>query len=494
MSADWPYGGPDLGYGGAPAPATDLYGDVSLPTRSNPLVPPTSPRPGPDRSKRRRRLLVGSGVGLALAGLVVVAWPAPGPPPGAHPTPGASPSGSASISSPGGVGIPDEEVAALFARRSAAVHTGSLTTWLADVDPANKALVAHQTQLFAGLRALPLVSYDVQVARSDYYVPAAYEAGATRYRSPGLRVVYQLRGYDPAPVARAYAPILAEHAGHVLIEGEQTAQVDPTSELEPWDSGPIAVASGKHALVIVSPVDKRRLPALVARADAAVGWVSAMWPKVGSGHPVVYALRDRAVIARYVVRDTTASDFDAVTVAAYDPAKDLPVVGSRVLFNPKFVTPASSADLLDDTLRHEFTHVAHFNDSKKGTPTWVVEGIAEYTSFRGHRADQRVSNDIGKAARAGKLPKTLPRSTSFYSDARGIHYGISWLAVEYFSETYGESKVRRLYTGLAAIASPRDSKAALTAEDAVFVRVAGVSEAGYVRKLNAWVAQVLRTL
>ena len=445
--------------------------------------------------KRKRRLVVGCGVGLALVAVAVVAWPRAGTSPIGHQT--SVPGASASSSSSSGdlVGIDDASILALFAHRSAALKAGSLAGWLADVDPSKKALVAQQRQQFAGLRALPLVSYVVKAGTSeqhDQYVPLADQAGATRTRSPGLQVVYQLRGFDPGPVAREYVPILAEHDGHLMLEGDQTQKIDPETPLEPWDSGPIAVAAGKHALVIVSALDRSRLPALVAKADAAVSWVGAMWPKSASSRPVLYALRDKAVIGRYAIHASAVADFDGVTVGAYDAEADPAVRGTRVLFNPKYVTPASSVAVLNGLLRHEFTHVAHWNDTGRGTPTWAIEGIAEYTSFRGHRSDQRVSGDIGRAARAGRLPKTLPRSSDFYNDPRGLHYGMGWLAFQYLSETYGETKLRKLYFALAAITYEPDSKGALKAENAAFVKVLGVGESTYVTHLNTWIAHVLR--
>jgi len=498
VRADWPYGGPGRDFGGRPVSAASPYGGASRQATSPWVGAPPASLPGASANpqpRRKRRLLVGSGFGLALAAVAVVAWPHPGTSPVGHQTPAAGASASASSSSGVVRGIDNASVMALFARRSAALRSGSLAGWLADVDPAKKALVAQQKQQFAGLRALPLVSYGVQAgtsAQHDQYVPADDQVGATSTRSLGLQMVYQLRGFDPGPVAREYVPILAEHDGHLMIEGDQTQNIDPGTPLEPWESGPIAVAVGKRALVVVSARDRSRLPALVAQADAAVGWVGSMWPKTGSVRPVLYALRDRAVIARYAVHQSTVADFDGVTVGAYDPAADPVVRGTRVLFNPKFVTPTSSVALLNDLLRHEFTHVAHWNDTHLGTPTWAIEGIAEYTSFRGHRSDQRISGEIGKAARAGRLPKTLPRTRDFYVDPRGIHYGMGWLTFEYLSETYGEAKLRKLYYALAAITYEPDSKGALRAESTAFVKVLGVGETTYVTHLNTWIGHVLR--
>lgn len=500
MSADWPYGGPARGFGGRPVPAGAPYGGQPLQRAGSTTgaawgygAPPVAP---PPPKRRRRRAVVASGIGLALVATAVVAWPksAASTTPVGQVKPGGSPSASSPAAS-GPAGISDTEILALFDRRSVALTSGNLSAWLADVDPAQKLVLAQQKQLFAGLRQLPLASYAVKFGTAgehDHFVAQAFQTTATRTRSPGLRILYQLRGYDPAPVARAYVPIIAEHDGKLLIEGDQTAKADPESPLEPWESGPIAVASGKHVLVVVSAKDKSRLAGLVTRSDAAVGWVSSMWPKVGTGRAVLYALRDQKVLDRYEIHASAVSEFDGVTVGAYDPAGFPKTEGTRVLFNPKYVTPASSTATLNDLLRHEFTHVAHWNDTHLGTPTWAIEGIAEYTSFRAHRSDQRVSGDIGKAARAGKLPKFLPRSKGFYDDARGVHYGISWLTFQYVSETYGETKLRKLYNGMAAIDSAEDSKAALTAENTVFVKTLGTSEAAFVKKLSSWTAKVLR--
>jgi hypothetical protein len=143
-------------------------------------------------------------------------------------------------------------------------------------------------------------------------------------------------------------------------------------------------------------------------------------------------------------------------------------------------------------LRHEFTHVATWTVEKAGTPLWVTEGIAEYTAYRGHVTDQRVSFQIGKDARAHRMSPRLPATSTFYGGpAQSYHYGVAWLAWEYMSETYGEPKLRVMYLRLAAITAPPDSRTALRAESAAFVAVLQLSEASYVRALNSWIAQVL---
>ena len=159
------------------------------------------------------------------------------------------------------------------------------------------------------------------------------------------------------------------------------------------------------------------------------------------------------------------------------------------MLNPAYVPPGSSE--MPAVLRHEFTHVATLTAAHRGAPVWAIEGAAEYTAYRGHPQDQRVTRRIGADGHAHRLPKQMPASAGFYGARQDYLYGYSWLAFEYLSETYGETRLRALYDKLLAIDAAPDSAADRTAEAAAFSAVLHVSEHRFVGQLDSWIPRVL---
>ena len=476
-SGGWPYGGP-----GSTVPAAEVV--------------------APKRRSRRRDAVVASVVAVVVAAVTVLAWPAASH--GATKIPVSSTSASPTASS-GGAGTStaadsarDTALVDLLAARAKALSSGDLAGWLAAVDPQQPALVAHQRMLFTNLRTLPLADFGWTESDANplggYDVPATMSVGfvgADATYSGAYVLHYRFRGYDSTDILDPYAPVFLRRAGTWLLAGDQTTTQGDTYKIEPWDHGLIAAGKGKHSLVIVSASDAKRLRGMVQQADAAVGRVAAMWPSAWAGRVVVYDTRDASVFSGVLGVDVSATDFGGVTTSMTGDVSTTRNDDLRVVVNSAYSPPGSST--LPAVLTHEFTHVAKWADVSGGTPIWAIEGIAEYTAFRGHPQDQRVTSKIGTDGRAGRLPKTLPRSSGFYSGAtEQFDYGMAWLAFEYLKETYGESKVRMLYERLAKITAPADSPAALKAERQAFQAVVHVSEAKFVSGLNHWIAQVIR--
>ena len=215
-----------------------------------------------------------------------------------------------------------------------------------------------------------------------------------------------------------------------------------------------------------------------------------MWP-VGDHQVVLYDTRNSDVFASYIGSAVPAGEYAGVTRGLgpgvpHGGAQDL-----RVVVNAAYDPPGSSD--LPALMRHEFTHVAKWGDQGSGTPLWASEGIAEYTAYRGNVGAQRISGQIGADASHGRLPRTEPTDASFYAPATTDYdYGFAWCTFEYISERYSESKVRALYEAMATISAPPDSAAAVAAQARGFRRVLGISQAQFVRQLDAWIKQVIR--
>ncbi len=483
----WPYGGPaGWGTGAAagawrPAPTTRDAASV----------------------RRRRRVVVAvvaAGTAAALVVGAVAAWPSL-----RH----ADARGSATSSDlPTGQLPPDPKqftairaaVAAVFATRSAALRRGDLAAWQATVDPSQPGFLATETRLYENLHQLPLVSYtwayDDQTQVSGYPLPDSVKStlrNPDQTYSPGMTVTYQLRGFDQKPVADTYVPVMVRRGNRWYVAADRTraASFDLSFD-EPWTAGPVQVKVTAHSLVVVSAGDRAKLPALARQADAAVTAVAALWP-TGWNHTVVlYATRDTDVFASYFGRNSAVSEASALTLGVGAAQHAPPTDDTRVVLNPEYSLPGDKD--MPPLLRHEFTHVAQWNTQHTGIPRWAIEGIAEYTAYRHHVSQQRVSAQIVKDAKAHRMPPSLPASDTFYGPEPGesYHYGMAWLAWEYMAETYGETKLKRLYARLALIDGREGSAAALRVEAAAFPAVLGVSEPRFVKNMEGWTAKVLR--
>jgi len=388
-----------------------------------------------------------------------------------------------------------DAIARVFAAREQALQRGDLAAWLATVDPRQPALRTSQTVLFQNLRQLPLAtyswSYDTSTQVSGLPVPDAVKAtlGTTQaVYTPGMRVRYQLRGFDPEPTTDQYDPLMVERGGQWYVAGDRTrAGSFDLSYDEPWTAGPIKVVTTQHVLVLVSPRDAARLGALGSQADAAIASVVGLWPKGWDHKAVLFATRDSDVFASFFGRNGTVSEASALTLAVSSGTSGPQDV--RVVLNTAEAPPGDS--FMPVLLRHEFTHVAQWNTQAEGTPTWVIEGIAQYTAYRHHISRARVSREIVSDAKARRWSLRMPASSSFYGadPAQEYHYDMAWLAWEYVGEKYGDSKVVALYDRLATITDPLDSAAALKVEAADVQAVLHMSETSFVRAVETWTAR-----
>lgn len=405
--------------------------------------------------------------------------------------------GAAAASSVETVAARDRAVQALLQRRAAALRSGDLAGWLADVDPQQPALVAHQRMLFANLRQLPLSRLDWAPApswpgrTSGVPVSVSQTLGDLQsIYSPWLVLTYQFAGFDAVPVTDAYLPIIGWRGGRWLLAGDQTQTQSNYRWVEPWDGEPIIVARGHHVLVVVSASDAGRATALVSVADQALTQVASMWP-VGTHQAVLYATRSPAVFSTFLGSGGNTGDYDGLTIGLDDTSTARAQHDLRVVVNPALVPPGSGR--MPALLRHEFTHVAKWADESTGTPLWASEGIAEYTAYRFHPGDQLVSGQLGLDASRGRLPRTLPSDQSFFADATGYYdYGLAWCTFEYISERYGEGKVRALYESEARVGGTPDSAQARAGQARGFQAVFGVSETTFMAGLDAWIKLVLR--
>lgn len=247
--------------------------------------------------------------------------------------------------------------------------------------------------------------------------------------------VLQLDGYDVAPVRspeRFELRPAARHPGRFLV-----TSVDP-SDPQPWDLGPVQVQQGSGVLGVFDAGSVADAPALISSVESAIASVSAQVPYPWEHSVVLYALSDPAFLDG--LQDVPGDDPEDLDAVAFPVGRS-----TRFALNPRMLDqPGRERDRL---IRHELTHVA-IGTRDDSVPVWLSEGLAEYVSVRPlPPQDRRIPEAAVVAAENGV--SDLPDDASFNDTDSEAHYGISWWAVEYLADTYGEDAPWQLLDAMA---------------------------------------------
>lgn len=276
---------------------------------------------------------------------------------------------------------------------------------------------AQQRTWFGNLTQLPIATLRYRldpgslVRDGDSYTVTADE-------------VLRLDGYDDAPVSspvRFGLRAAARHAGRFLV-----TSVDP-SDPQPWDLGPVQVEQGSGVLGVFDAGSLGDAPALIASVESAIVTVSAQVPYDWSRSVVLYAPSDPTFLDS--LHDVPGDNPEALDAVAFPVGQS-----TRFALNPRMLDHPGRE--LDRLVRHELTHVA-IGTRDDDVPVWLSEGLAEYVSVRPlPPQDRRIPEAALVAAEDGA--SDLPDDASFNDADSEAHYGLSWWAVEYVADAYGE--------------------------------------------------------
>ena len=377
-------------------------------------------------------------------------------------------------------------IAAVLHRRAQAVLAHDQGAFLATADPSRPAFVARERTEYANLVALGLSSFTLDPDPAHGYPLPATAGGAAGLTGPpravAVTVRYAVAGLDDAPVAEPWVPVFGLRQGHWVLLDEVTGGTVPAGVGGlPWQTGPIAVKRTPHIVAVVSADDEQLAGHLLDLAEQGLSRALAVRPTGWPGRVLVTAVTDSTVFRAYFrddpehVRQVAAiavSTFDAVPTwssrAAY--------VTTRVLFNPDTFGDGD-AELLH-TFTHEFTHAAMGALTAANTPSWLIEGIAEYVAYLGDGAGDGTATRLLSRV---DLPATLPADAGFYDSAD--NYTLSWLACRLIARTYGQARLLALYQRFHD--GTDDQATALQA-------VLGVSQASFTTAWLAYLRQLQR--
>lgn len=393
----------------------------------------------------------------------------------------------------------DTAIRAVLDRRAAAVLAEDRQSFLADVDRADPDFVTAQERLFDNLAQVDLASWEYELIGRDYDRPDLESTYDRPYHLPALLLHYAIEGFDVAPVARPQVLTFVKRGQRWLVASDTDADADlpETGHADPWDRRAVVVREGKRVLVLADAEDEARADDLVTVADRAVARVARLWPEGWRRRVVVVAVRDQQLVETYFRTELQSSEnVAAIAVPAYgwvpgwSPREAAEAEGdvgprSRVILNPRYFDPADETNV--DLLTHEVTHVATQARTKAGAPTWLSEGVAEYTAYRHLRPfTVDAPRSLQRQIEAGSVE--LP-TYDFYARDVEAHYLAGFLACAHVADEYGEATLRRLYDRLAGTAREIHT---LARQDEVLRDLLGVSTEQFRRDVAAYAATVLR--
>lgn len=317
-----------------------------------------------------------------------------------------------------------ERVAAQLNRQSAALLRGDRAGWLAVAEPA---VHADLRRRFAALRALRVAGWQ---ARPDG-LPTPVEG-----RPGEWRLMIEFRYCFAVPDCRT-SPVLAATRWRDGNRPRLLA-VEPSASTaggtRPWEVSELVVAVGERTVVATTPALRKRLPDLLARAEAAARTADAyaVDGRVPDRYRIFYAGQVEWQRWYGGGRPQWTAGY-AVTVGGGH---------HEVVLNAESLAGGG----LDDLLRHELTHAATLPAG--GYPDartwWLVEGLAEYAGVDGRPvgryeglvdARRLVTGDW-----SGRLDHLAPAHDAPADRVAGS-YGLSYLAVQHLVDRFGPGRL-----------------------------------------------------
>ncbi len=404
---------------------------------------------------------------MALGGLVLVAVPGQDAFP-ATPGPG----------QPMGAPAPADEadsraeaVTDLLDRRAKAVRERDEQAFLATVDPeADRVFVLNQRRLFQNLAKVPLTTWSYELHPNDALdvddLPAEVTAGADELWAPAVDLRYALRGGDVTPTSRAMGYLFARHSeaeggGWYLRSDNALDRLGRRTWRGPWDFAPCQVTTTRHGIVVSHPGNDQIVERLASELDPAVRAVGDIWPTSWSERVVLMLPDSPGEMKAMVGPDFPVDSVVAVAVADRVDHASRTATGQRVVLSPNGVR-ALSLPSLRVVLRHEITHLAARTDTVDGSPTWLLEGFADYVGYRD--SDVTLAEgapDLAQRVRSSGPPGALPEDRAFRGSGAELDqaYQQSWSLARFVADRFGEDRLVKLYRTLAAVgpASARET-------------------------------------
>lgn len=426
-----------------------------------------------------------------LGGLALVSFPNDAPSP-SQAGPG-QPLGAVSPAPPVDAASRTNAVTELLRSRALAVQAHDEQAFLATVDPkADPAFVAAQRRLFTNLAGVPLNEWSYRLNADEALDVSGLsdDHPADELWAPQVDLRYALRGADRVPTDRPMGYLFARHGDAWYLRADTALDdLGRRTWRGPWDFAPCVVTTTEHGIVLSHPGSEPMVDRLVRELDTSVEAVSALWPTAWSRRVALLLPDSPGEMRALVGADFPVESVVAVAVADRVDNKTRTVAGQRVVLSPSGVRALSIASLRI-VLRHEITHVAARADTVDKSPTWILEGFADYVGYRDSGVTlAEGAPDLAKRVRQKGPPTALPENRAFQSrgSAMSLAYQQSWSLARYIADRYGEQQLVAVYRRLAGTGPVSASET-----DRMLREVLGVDRAALVSGWQSYLREALK--
>ncbi len=259
----------------------------------------------------------------------------------------------------------------------------------------------------------------------------------------------------------------------------------------PWDhAGAVRLQTTSRLTVTGYGASSTQLAQVRHDAGDALQYVRGVWDGHWSADVVVDVPADAAEFHTRVGRASAEGEAAVVLIPAMDGAGPAAREAARVIINPD-VYERLSVQGRQVVLRHELTHLASADATGPGTPTWLVEGLAETVGHAGVALSvTRAATELAAEVRSGRLPDALPDDAAF-TVADGTvprSYQEAWLACRLIADTVGMDGLIAFYRRVGSGESDPQTRLA-----AGFQAFLGTTEAGFVARWRSYLRTRLST-
>jgi len=354
-------------------------------------------------------------------------------------------------------------VRSLLDDRARAVLTRNRSLFLAGIDPAASAFRLRQGKVFDALAQVPVGSwvYELDADRETPYVESFLGYYRAETWVPQVVLRYQLKGFDDQPTAAAHFFTFVRRGDVWRIGNDDDFPGVPNlaTDRELWDFGPVEVVQNKGALVLGRRGRRPLLLQIARLIETAEPRVTAVWGPKWARRVVVLVPETQAELGTLIDEGNDLSQIAAVAVAQLGEGADGPrTVGNRIIVNPPNFARLSPVGR-QVVLQHEITHVAARDSTGGASPTWLIEGFADYVGYLGSGVSTRsAARELRADVRSGRGPTSLPGDEEFRGTSPRLaqSYEMSWLAARLIAERTSAADLVRFYRQVGTAVGERD--------------------------------------
>lgn len=307
--------------------------------------------------------------------------------------------------------------------------------FLSTLDPASPEFYAYQLELFSRLAAVPFSQYRVELNSQTDTGPGTARAKVS--------IAYTLtESFPDLPDAERAAFTLVKRDDGWKLSADVTAEAmgrPRGAGLE--DFGPVEVLTGQHAIVLFHPGNQAVAASVRDNIDAAYPGLAAAVPGTSLPRVPVKVFDSPAQI-----NQAFPGQWQEWTGGAARQLGETEGQGGEIIIEATQYGAAGYEDYNRKMVAHELTHVALFSRTGDRTPSFLVEGLADFVAGEEPAAllkdrlqrGQPVSPALGDLYQPGGFGVLLS------AEAAQLAYEQADTAVAYLIRHYGNESVLSL--------------------------------------------------